>query len=213
MLWGGGGKQAPPGEKTCLTCRRKLRRRANRLHLIGRTRRAAPIVIPNAEVNHLVDIQTAFRGEGRVRTLVMLGRLAAMNPSHYERWSSRDLKIVLAKHGIEVGKSCGVMVVYNPQVGDRPSKALSTGQALRDLAKQMGDDITVSGLGERDKWRCHICRRKVAKRGGRELGSPSIDHLVPTSHGGLHVWQNVALAHLACNTKRNNTGIAQLQLF
>lgn len=78
-----------------------------------------------------------------------------------------------------------------------------------------GDRITITALGERDAWRCHLCHRKVSKamtaRGNRPT-SPSIDHLHPTSLGGLHVWSNVALAHRACNGKRSNTGAAQLLL-
>jgi HNH endonuclease len=85
----------------------------------------------------------------------------------------------------------------------------------RRAAVSTGDRITITALGERDAWRCHLCHRKVSKameaRGNRPT-SPSIDHLHPTSLGGLHVWSNVALAHRACNGKRSNTGAAQLLL-
>lgn len=28
---------------------------------------------------------------------------------------------------------------------------------------------------------------------------PSIDHIIPVSHGGTHTWDNVELAHRYCN--------------
>ena len=77
-----------------------------------------------------------------------------------------------------------------------------------------GDRISIAKLGERDGWRCHICKRKVTKVRGNRPQSPSIDHLVPTSypHRGPHIWSNVALAHRRCNWERSNTGSAQLLL-
>lgn len=75
-----------------------------------------------------------------------------------------------------------------------------------------GDRISIAKLGERDGWRCHICRRKVSKQRGNRPNAPSIDHLVPTSLHGPHVWSNVALAHRRCNWERSNMGSAQLLL-
>ncbi len=227
LLWGGGGKQAVPGKKTCRPCRAELARprhlsrtpRAQKKVRPTRTKRrrvTAVVVAPGTATDHLADILTALRGEDRVRTLVVLSRLATISPSYYERWSHRDLRITLASSGIEVLKSNGVMVVRNPGevVHHRPSNALSTGQERRHLAELTGDRITVSELGERDNWRCHICLRKVARRTAAcAARSPSVDHLVPISRGGLHVWQNVALAHLGCNMRRSDSGAAQLQMF
>lgn len=68
------------------------------------------------------------------------------------------------------------------------------------------DRIGLLSLARRDGWRCHICRRKVSK------ATWSIDHLVPVSERGAHVWENVALAHHRCNSIRSNRGGAQLRL-
>jgi len=56
---------------------------------------------------------------------------------------------------------------------------------------------------ERDGWICGLCSEPV----DRELGYPdplskSLDHIIPLSRGGHHVWDNVQLAHLACNNKK-----------
>lgn len=60
---------------------------------------------------------------------------------------------------------------------------------------------------KRDGWRCHICKKKVAKK------QASLDHLIPLSQGGSHTSDNVALAHRRCNSKRGPGRIpAQLRL-
>jgi DNA segregation ATPase FtsK/SpoIIIE, S-DNA-T family len=47
-------------------------------------------------VDHLADIHQALRGEQRVRTQVVLTRLAELNPAVYEGWSFQDLSAALA---------------------------------------------------------------------------------------------------------------------
>ena len=58
---------------------------------------------------------------------------------------------------------------------------------------------------ERDGWRCGICRRKV----NRLLKAPhpmsaSLDHIVPMSHGGGHLYINCQLAHHRCNSLKSD---------
>jgi 5-methylcytosine-specific restriction endonuclease McrA len=66
--------------------------------------------------------------------------------------------------------------------------------------------IGLFSLARRDGWRCHICKRNVTRK------TWSMDHLVPLSYGGDHTWDNVALAHHRCNSKRGAHGQAQLRL-
>jgi S-DNA-T family DNA segregation ATPase FtsK/SpoIIIE len=63
-------------------------------------------------VDHFADIAKVLRGERRVRTQVVLARLAEHNPNEYENWSFTDLTAALATGGIEPRKSHGVMVVH-----------------------------------------------------------------------------------------------------
>lgn len=59
----------------------------------------------------------------------------------------------------------------------------------------------------RDKWRCHICRRKLSpNRAHPHPRSATLDHLVPLSKGGGHVPENVATACLYCNVSKSNRG-------
>ncbi|MBV9012158.1 MAG: hypothetical protein JO272_08915 [Pseudonocardiales bacterium] len=61
--------------------------------------------------DHLADIHQALRGERRVRTQVVLTRLAELNPRVYEGWSFQDLSAALADYDIEPVKSGGVKVI------------------------------------------------------------------------------------------------------
>jgi S-DNA-T family DNA segregation ATPase FtsK/SpoIIIE len=65
---------------------------------------------PDAGPDHLTDIAAAMQGERRVRTQVVLGRLAAQHPT-YEEWTLTDLRDALADLGITAQKSDGRMVV------------------------------------------------------------------------------------------------------
>lgn len=62
-------------------------------------------------VDRLADIAHVIGGERRVRTQVVLTRLGAYNPAEYDGWTLTDLSAALAEHGIQPGKSNGVMVI------------------------------------------------------------------------------------------------------
>jgi len=104
---------------------------------------------------------------------------------------------------------------------ERPGGARYCGPACRDRAGRRsaehrrrrshrerivarGDRFTTLELAERDRWRCHLCGRKVWR------DDWSIDHLVPICAGGLHTWDNVALAHWICNVRRGARPLAEV---
>jgi S-DNA-T family DNA segregation ATPase FtsK/SpoIIIE len=64
-----------------------------------------------AEVDLLADLVEVMRGGRRVRTQVVLSRLAQHNPTEYEGWSPAELTAALAERGIVPRKSDGFMVV------------------------------------------------------------------------------------------------------
>lgn len=56
----------------------------------------------------------------------------------------------------------------------------------------------------RDGWVCQLCGEPVDP--ALRYPSPrsaSLDHAKPLSKGGHHVWDNVQLAHLLCNTRKH----------
>lgn len=71
----------------------------------------------------------------------------------------------------------------------------------------------ISELGDRDGWRCHICRRSVDRfLSGRHPGMASYDHVIPTSLGGSDDAYNLKLAHLQCNIRKSNKSSAIVTL-
>ena len=68
------------------------------------------------EPDHLADIHAVIRAEMRVRTQIVLRRLAELNPEKYADWSFQDLAEALATGGIAARKSDGVMVVRTVDV-------------------------------------------------------------------------------------------------
>lgn len=75
--------------------------------------------------------------------------------------------------------------------------------------KQIADkDITLEALYRRDSGVCYLCGKKCDwdDKDGNIVGPlyPSIDHLIPVSHGGFHAWDNIRLAHFACNVKKSD---------
>jgi DNA segregation ATPase FtsK/SpoIIIE, S-DNA-T family len=90
------------------------------LQLIDDDNRAVPAPdrpeLEAASPDHLADIADALRGERRVRTQVVLTRLAAHNPTLYEGWTLTDLRDVLADHGVTVRKSDGVKVIRSEDI-------------------------------------------------------------------------------------------------
>lgn len=72
---------------------------------------------------------------------------------------------------------------------------------------------TLTKIGDRDGWKCHICGKKVdVNLSGMANAGPTIDHLVPVSAGGSDDEWNVALAHRICNLSRGAGGMVQLRL-
>ncbi len=60
---------------------------------------------------------------------------------------------------------------------------------------------------ERDGWKCLLCRRRINRKlKWPHPGSPSIDHTIPLSRGGVDAPVNVTAAHLRCNWVKNNRG-------
>jgi len=80
--------------------------------------------------DHVADIHAVLRGEARVRTQIVLQRLAECNPGEYEDWTFQDLAAALAEHDIEPVKSHGVKVV----------RAADVAAALTDRDNNDGDD-------------------------------------------------------------------------
>lgn len=74
-------------------------------------------------------------------------------------------------------------------------------------------DISLGRLYKRDGGVCYLCNQKCdysdvreTKEGFKYSGPryPSVDHVMPVAHGGLHAWNNVRLAHTECNVRKSD---------
>jgi 5-methylcytosine-specific restriction endonuclease McrA len=55
----------------------------------------------------------------------------------------------------------------------------------------------------RDGWTCQLCQLPIDPEvAWPDPMSPSVDHIVPLSRGGLHSMANVQSAHLGCNSSK-----------
>lgn len=67
------------------------------------------------------------------------------------------------------------------------------------------ESISPQAIFERDGWSCGICRQDIDPDDRYpDPGSASVDHVIPLSLGGHHVWSNVQASHLLCNVLRQN---------
>lgn len=83
----------------------------------------------------------------------------------------------------------------------------------RHRAKKYGceydSSVTLKRLIARDGLQCAICGKQCNPNDNRWTKysgplSPSIDHIIPMSKGGGHVWGNVQIAHIICNSEKGD---------
>lgn len=85
-------------------------------------------------------------------------------------------------------------------------------------ARRIGNGVesfNAIDIYERDKWKCHLCGKKINKSlKWPDPMSASLDHVVPSSLGGPHYKSNVKAAHLRCNVKKHVRSMnEQLEMF
>jgi len=89
----------------------------------------------------------------------------------------------------------------------------------RQRARHCGveyEPINVFKVFERDRWHCQICGKPTPKknRGTRYPNAPELDHRIPISKGGPHLYSNVQCACRRCNGLKSNKNCdGQLPLF
>lgn len=65
------------------------------------------------------------------------------------------------------------------------------------------EPIDFGAVCERDHWTCGICGQPVdPSLKWPNPGARSLDHIIPISAGGPHLYDNVQLAHLLCNWRK-----------
>lgn len=59
---------------------------------------------------------------------------------------------------------------------------------------------------DRDRYRCQYCQTRLT------ANSATIDHVVPRSHGGLTIFENIVTSCGYCNNKKGNRPLDQTRL-
>lgn len=114
-------------------------------------------------------------------------------------------------------KNCGKPIWGHIYCSEGCLKAYNNKQRkdrrLRKIKNVKHIHIDIVRLYERDKGICYLCGgvcdfKDYTKdsKGTFIAGNnyPSIDHVVPLSLGGEHIWENVKLAHRICNSIKSN---------
>lgn len=121
-------------------------------------------------------------------------------------WSFRR---IAADLGVSVGTVHRDLSLWADEqhAGQRLGPALDKAIAQNHVnrARQAGvpwEWVSVTVVAERDRWQCGICREPVPASWGDKGQMPSLDHVVPMSQGGAHLYSNVQLSHLACNLSK-----------
>jgi 5-methylcytosine-specific restriction endonuclease McrA len=81
----------------------------------------------------------------------------------------------------------------------------------RKRARRFGvvyEPISALKVFARDGWVCGICRKRVNPhhRWPNQMCA-SLDHIVPMSLGGGHLYVNVQCSHWLCNSRKSNRGV------
>jgi hypothetical protein len=84
-------------------------------------------------------------------------------------------------------------------------------------AKLLGvayETVHASVVFKRDRWKCGICGKKTSKsKQVPHKRAPTLDHIIPMSKGGGHLYSNVQCACFECNSNAsNNMAGKQLRL-
>lgn len=96
---------------------------------------------------------------------------------------------------------------------------LITPKSHRSRARKFGVEyeyINPAKVFDRDGWHCQICGKHtpLTRRGSRYSNAPELDHRIPLSNGGGHLYSNVQCVCRACNSnKSNKDSRGQLPLF
>lgn len=89
---------------------------------------------------------------------------------------------------------------------DNPDKIHAKGAKRRAVFRNAYvEPISREKVYERDNGICGLCGEKIELRyTAPHPKSLSLDHIVPLTKGGAHIYENVQIAHYGCNSRKGN---------
>ncbi len=130
----------------------------------------------------------------------MAGRLSRMGRALVLNVTDAPLAVVPARRAVVmVLKEKAEVVLSNGMVFRSERLALDAPSIVRlrnyvRIPYRAHAPLTRRAVFARDAWTCQYC-------GGT---AENLDHVVPKSRGGLHVWENVVAACRRCNAKKED---------
>lgn len=225
-LLAGGAESLPPGQRTCLSCRRA--RKVRTCEVCDSDYR--PTYGQQRTCGRTCGWQLRLRegkvGKTRSPIVVVPDRLQACRTCGATYMRSTGVGAycqtrcwmddVLKRPCVE----CGSRVdVYRRKCDDCLSRTRGERRRRgkrRRRAAELGvahEPYTLTEIAERDRHLCGLCHRRVAmKKAVPHPKAPTIDHIVPIADGGDDVRSNVQLAHFLCNSLKGIGGTQQLLL-
>ena len=124
-------------------------------------------------------------------------RFIPFPPDHPAAWIGKSCPLAES-----TCRECGLRFMHKPRQG-RVLCSRRCVEATR-LARKLGRKrIKRVSIFVRDNYMCWICDRPTSPTySSRDLMSPTVDHLVPVAFGGGDEPENLATAHMICNSTR-----------
>jgi 5-methylcytosine-specific restriction endonuclease McrA len=123
-----------------------------------------------------------------------MGRALVLNASH------QPLAVISARRAVVlVLKDKAEVLVADGEVYRSERLAVEAPSVLRlrhfvHVPYRATAPLTRRAVFARDDWTCQYCGAQAE----------NLDHVVPKSKGGLHVWENVVAACRRCNSRKEN---------
>jgi 5-methylcytosine-specific restriction endonuclease McrA len=152
---------------------------------------AAPAPRPG-DYKHVIHSANAPGQPCAARTLTAMGRALVLNATELPLAvvPARRAVVLVLKEKAEVVQSNGAIFHSEWVAMEAPSVV-----RLRHFVHvpfRAHAPLTRRAVFARDAWRCQYCG----------AAAENLDHVLPRSRGGLHVWENVVAACRRCNAKK-----------
>jgi len=152
------------------------------------------------EVRALLRIAAGIR----IRTTSCLG----CGRSHIRRrkFSRFCTEICRERH------QCNSRELHRKSEAGRRTKRIAKSKRRALLRATQVESIDPIDVFNRDKWVCHLCKKKTlkSKRGTCDDRAPELEHIVSLSNGGTHTWGNVSCSCRKCNHEKGAKDLGQI---
>ena len=160
--------------------------------------------------------QFRHKGKNNDGTVLYSYRCKACDQAYQAGWYGRNQPKVRA-----AGKTNRSLRLASDPVLYRGKRCTEAYRRRSRISRAPTDrSVTLAAVWARDGGRCQVCRQRTLPPHTGKRGDPrqaTIDHIIPVRHPDYmhvgHVWTNVRLAHMGCNSGKAKTTPAQLLLF